>query len=292
MMGALGGVGIGLRQEHWSSFAAVERPLDWLEIIPENFIGAGGRAARIVSECAARWPIGVHGVSLNLGGPEPLDAGLMSGLGRLLDALQVEVMTEHACWSRAGGRHFYDLLPLPQTEAAAEHLAHRARTAREVLGRPLLLENITYYAHMPTGPDAAMAEGPWLARVLEHADAGLLLDVNNVYVNAMNHDVDPLELLISLPLHRTGRIHVAGHVAREGMLIDNHGAPVIDPVWKLLSEALRRIGPVPVLLEWDLEVPSLDRVLDEADLARAIYGEAIASIPLRPGLPHHQLTAV
>ncbi len=276
--GRLEGVGIGLRQEHWAQLPVVERPLDWLEIVPENFIASGGRTGQVLDQCLERWPVGVHGVSLSLGGPDPLDDDLLSGLGRLLDHIGADVMTEHACWSSAHGRHFHDLLPLPMTQAAADHLGARARRARRVLGRPLLLENITYYAAMPTGAEARLEEGPWLSQVLEEADAGLLLDVNNVFVNATNHGLDPRALLLSLPLERTGRIHIAGHVQREGMLIDNHGAPVADGVWELFRLALSRTGPVPVLLEWDLEIPSLDRVLDEADKARAIQAEVLSAL--------------
>jgi hypothetical protein len=209
-------------------------------------------------------------VSLSLGGPDPLDEALLGGLGRLLDDLGADLMTEHACWSRAAGRHFHDLLPLPFTEASAEHLARRTRYASRVLGRPFLLENITYYAMMPCGDEGPMREGEWLTRVLDEAEAGLLLDVNNVYVNAINHGLDPRALLESLPLERAGRIHIAGHVQREDMLIDNHGAPVIAPVWALLEHALARTGPVPILVEWDLDVPPVERVIAEADRARAI----------------------
>jgi len=275
---ALSGVGIGLRQEHWSVLPTVERQVDWLELVPENFVACGGRARSTLAACQARWPLGVHGVGLSPGGPDPLDDDLLSGLGRLCDELGVDTMTEHASWSRAGGRHFHDLLPLPLTEPAALHLAGRARAIRRALGRPLLLENITWYAAMPTGAERVMSEGEWLTLVLSEADAGLLLDVNNVYVNALNHGLDPAAVLASLPLERTGRIHMAGHVEREGMLVDNHGAPVIAPVWSLFRQALLRTGPVPVLVEWDLEIPELGRVLDEADKARAILSEVCAKV--------------
>ena len=265
------GVGIGLRREHWSSITDMDRRLDWLEVIPENVLADPGRATAVTRTVAQRWPIGTHGVSLSLGGPDPLDRAYLDRLARLLDALAIDVHTEHACWSSSGGIAFHDLLPLPFTEASAEHLAARARAVRTHLGRPLLLENITYYAEMPAGVGVATVdEGRWLAWVLEAADAGLLLDVNNVFVNARNHGRDPLAVLTALPLERTGRIHLAGHVEREGMLVDNHGRAVCDAVWRLYEEALARVGPVPTLIEWDLDVPALDRVLDEADRARAL----------------------
>lgn len=264
------GVGIGLRREHHAAFATLEREVDWLEIVPENAIADPGRTLPVVRRCAERWPIGTHGVSLSLGGPEPLDRDYLDRLARLLDLLGADSHSEHACWSSAGGVMFHDLLPLPFSEAAAEHLAARARSVRDHLGRPLLLENITYYATMPAGGDPVTDEGTWLRWVLEAADAGLLLDLNNVWVNARNHGQDPRALLASMPLERTRRIHLAGHVERHGMLVDNHGRAVCDGVWALYEEVIARLGPVPTLVEWDLDVPPLERVLDEADRARAI----------------------
>ncbi|MCB9535976.1 MAG: DUF692 domain-containing protein [Myxococcales bacterium] len=261
------GVGIGLRREHFDSILQTERPLDWLEIVPENFIGHGGRAGAVLDACRERWPIGVHGVALSLGGPDPLDLDLLDGLAAVLDRVGATAFTEHLCFARAGGENFYDLLPLPFTRAAVDHVAARVRAARERLGCPILLENVSTYAVMP---GAEMSEGAFVTAVLEAADCGLLLDVNNVFVNAHNHGTDPLDDLAALPLERAGRIHLAGHTYVDDLAIDNHGAPVIEPVWALYRAALEAAGPVPTLIEWDLHVPPLERVLDEADRARAL----------------------
>ncbi len=272
------GVGIGLRRELADALFASDRQVDWLELIPENYIAHGGRAAKTLERAKERWDLRAHGVSLNMGGPDALDDELITHIGHLLDQMGADVYTEHACWTAGHGVSFHDLLPLPFTEAAADHMGRRAKAVREALGRPLLLENISTYALMPHGPgETVLDEGAFLHHALEVGDAGLLLDVNNVYVNAINHGHDPEELLRSLPLHRTGQIHVAGHKVKGEMLIDNHGAPVIDPVWELLATAIDIVGDVPVLLEWDLEIPELDRVLDEADQAREVVDKALAA---------------
>lgn len=270
---SLSGVGIGLRREHFDEVFATGRRVDWLEFVPDNALADQGRTLTVTRACAERWPLGSHGVSLSLGGPDPLDMDLVSRLGRLLDALGIDEHTDHACWSAAGGVMFFDLLPLPMTLAAAEHLARRTREVIRALGRPLLLENISAYAVMPSR-EPAMDEGEFLRCVLELSGAGLLLDVNNVWVNATNQGIDPLALLESLPLDKTGRIHLAGHVERHGMLVDNHGSPVCEGVWQLYEAALTRVGPVPTLIEWDTDVPALDLVLDEADHARRLWTEA------------------
>lgn len=272
------GVGIGLRRELADALFRTDRQVDWLELIPENYVAHGGRAQKTLARANERWDLRAHGVSLNIGGPDPLDDELLGNIGRLLDEVGTDVYTEHACWTGGRGVSFHDLLPLPFSEEAARHLGRRAKAVREALGRPLLLENISYYAVMPGGDEGPpLDEGTFLHQALEEGDAGLLLDVNNVYVNAINHGHDPEELLRSLPLHRTGQIHVAGHKVKGEMLVDNHGAPVIDPVWELLATAVDIVGDVPVLLEWDLEIPELDRVLDEADQARDVVQRALAA---------------
>jgi uncharacterized protein len=264
----LHGVGIGLRREHFAAIEACERPLDWLEIIPENYVGYGGAARRNLARCRERWPVIAHGVSLSLGGPDPLSAEYVTGLRRLLDERQAPFYTDHLCYATIEGVDFYDLLPLPFTEAAVRHTAGRIRELADRLERPVAVENITYYAQMPGGH---LSEGQFVSAVVEEAGCGLLLDVNNVYVNAINHGQDPLAVLEALPLRHTLQIHIAGHVEEGGRLLDTHGRPLVDPVWQLYEQALARVGPVPTLLEWDTDIPALDRVLDEADRARAIW---------------------
>lgn len=264
------GVGIGLRREHFGMIESCERPLDWLEIIPENFVGVGGAARRTLDRCRERFGVLAHGVSMSLGGPDPLPTDYIAQLRRLLDDLDAPFYTDHLCYATIGGTNFYDLLPLPFTDEAVLHCAKRIRRLADQLERPVAVENISYYAVMP---GAELSHAEFVSAVAEEADCGLLLDVNNVYVNARNHEEDPLAILDALPLARTMQMHLAGHIVQAGRVIDNHGRPLIDAVWDLYRQALARVGPVPTLLEWDTDIPSLDRVLDEADKARAIFAE-------------------
>ncbi|NVB37288.1 DUF692 domain-containing protein [Pseudenhygromyxa sp. WMMC2535] len=277
MAGRPQGVGIGLRRRHFDELPACARALDFLELIPENFVGAGhirgGADGRVLRACTERWPMLAHGVSMSLAGPDPLDHGYLRALKGLLDQIGAPFYTDHLCFVSVGGRSSYDLIPPPFCEAAVLHTARRLRELADALERPVAVENISYYAQMP---GSTMAHGEFVRAVVEEADCLLLLDVNNVFVNARNHDQDPREVLWSLPTERACQIHLAGHVQEGPRLIDHHGAAVCDEVWALYREALARLGPIPTLIEWDTHVPALDRVLDEADRAREIMAEVCA----------------
>jgi hypothetical protein len=264
---SVAGVGIGLRKELAGQLLATERCVDWLELIPENFLVQGGWRRSMLEACLERWPIVSHGVCLSVGGPDPLDRDYLDKLRRLLDRLEPPFFSDHACYERAHGFFFHDLLPLPFTEEAASWAAARAREAAERVGRPLALENITYYAEMPS---SVLSEGEFLHAVLDQSGCGLLLDVNNVYVNAVNHGREPRDVLYELPLDRVWQIHLAGHQREDDILLDDHGSAVCDEVWALYRDALEHVGPKPTLIEWDTNIPPLDRVLDEADRARTI----------------------
>jgi uncharacterized protein (UPF0276 family) len=264
------GVGIGLRRAHYETILTTERRVDWLEIAPENYIGRGGRPDRVLAQCAERWPIMAHGVSLSLGGPDPLDRGLLEGIKGLTARLRSPYYTEHACLARAGGAQFHDLIPVPWNDEAVRHMAARIRQAAEIIERPVAVENVSTYCTMP---GSTMSEQAFVRAVCEEADCGLLLDVNNVYVNARNHGRDPVAALDELPLARTRYIHLAGFLDEGWVVIDTHGAPVAEEVWRLYRAALERVGPVPTLIEWDLDIPALDVVLDQADRARRIQQE-------------------
>ena len=279
---ALSGVGIGLRRLHFDALPETDRRIDWLEIVAENYVGIGGRARRVLDRCRERWPMVPHGVSASLGGPAPFDEPWVRACGVLARSLDAPFYTEHACWASLDGWYSHDLLPLPFHAAAAEHLGARARAFAQHAEQPLLLENVTYYATMP---GSEWSEGKFLTHALEVADAGLLLDVNNVYVNAINHGVDPLASLEALPLDRVRQIHVAGHRREGELLLDDHGSAVPPPVVALLDAAIRRVGAVPVLLEWDHGVPALDVLLDEADRLRVIVDAALRARALELAAP-------
>ncbi len=270
-------VGIGLRREHFDEVPRCERTLDVLEIVPENFVGQGGRSRAVLRACAERWPIAVHGVSASVGGPDPLDHGYLRALKGLLDELDVPLYTDHLCYAAIGGVAFHDLLPLPFTDEAVRHCARRIRELADALERPVAVENITYYATMP---GSVLDEGAFVRAVVEEAGCGLLLDVNNAYVNARNHGFDPYDVLFALPLERTVHVHLAGHCREDGRLVDDHGAAVIDEVWALYAAALPHLGSCSTIVEWDTNIPPLDRVLDEADRARAAIALATRAHPM------------
>ena len=267
---AIEGHGIGLRSPHFRELRTTGRAIDWLEITPENFIAPdgplGGRRARALAECKERWRIVPHGVSLSIGGPDPLDRALLDGVAKLCAELESPWFSDHVCWSSANGVQLNDLFPMPFCEESVTHIAKRVREVRRAVGTGILLENPSYYARMP-GP---LSEAQFLRAVLEESDCGLLLDVNNVHVNASNHGYDPREFIASLPLERVGYIHLAGHELWGDVLFDSHGAPVCDDVWALYTWVIEQIGPVPTLIERDTRVPRLDVVCDENDAARAI----------------------
>ncbi|MDY7229744.1 DUF692 domain-containing protein [Hyalangium rubrum] len=264
------GAGIGLRREFYDSLPLTERTLDWLEIVPENFLSMGGRAQRTLDVCAERWTLLPHGVGLNIGGPDPVDEDYLTRLAALVKRLKAPFFSDHLCYSRLGGVYLHDLLPLPFNDEAVEHVVPRVREVMARVGRPFLLENPSYYARMPGG---TLAEADFLRHVAEQADCGLLLDVNNVYVNAQNHAYDPRAFIDALPLERVVQIHLAGHHRRPDVIIDTHGAAVCDEVWELYRYVLKRTGPVSTLIEWDQDIPSLEAVLEQADTARGALGE-------------------
>ncbi|KPV39538.1 hypothetical protein AN478_10320 [Thiohalorhabdus denitrificans] len=263
--GGLNGAGLGLRRALVAPL--LEQPgadLDFLEVTPENWIGVGGARGKDFRRAVEGRPLAAHGLSLNIGGPAPLDHAHLDALKGFLDGLDVAVYSEHLSFCADDGQ-LYDLLPIPFTEEAVRYVAGRVQRVQEHLERPLALENVSYYA----APGQEMGEAEFTAAVAEEADCHLLLDVNNVYVNSANHGYAPMAFLDALPADRVAYLHIAGH-RREApdLLIDTHGAPVIDPVWDLLDTAYRRFGPLPTLLERDTEIPPLPELLEEVAAIR------------------------
>jgi uncharacterized protein (UPF0276 family) len=261
---------------------AGERPpspfdsIDFFEISPENYMRRGGYFPAAIDRVRAARPMLCHGLTMNIGGVDPFDAAYMKELRGFLDRVAPPFHSDHLCFSGMGGRMLHDLLPLPLTSAAAAHASARVREAQARIERPMAVENITHYLALGR---ASMSEADFLTDVIEQADAGLLLDVNNVYVNAQNYGFDPVAFLERLPLARVVEIHIAGHLrsVEEEILIDSHGADVIDPVLNLLEWVVERTGPVPVLLERDNNVPSLGELLTELQGIRAAYDRGLAA---------------
>jgi uncharacterized protein (UPF0276 family) len=267
------GIGIGFRYALSRSTLESEVPeIRWLEIHPENYVQRGGRFRQALERAAERWPLVTHGLTLGFGAVEPAEDSYMRPLRAFLHQLAVPWHSEHLCFSGADGVMLHDLLPLPFTREAVRTAVARLREARDSLELPIALENISYYA--PCGP-AEMSEGDFLLEVLEGADAKLLLDVNNVFVNSRNHGFNPYAYLDRMPKERVVQIHVAGHFVRpDDLIIDTHGEPVRDEVYDLLEHTLRRLGKVPVLLERDQNFPAFEELVLEVKRLDAIYRRA------------------
>lgn len=267
--------GLGLRRGLLSALqAAGGDAFDFLECAPENWIGVGGRLGEAFDALAAKHPVTCHGLSLSLGGSEPLDETFLARIGRFLDRHRVPLYSEHLSWCSDDG-HLYDLLPIPFTEEAVEHVAARIRRVQDILGRRIAIENVSYYAALPVAPAQALDEAGFVEAVLERADCDLLLDVNNVYVNAVNHRYDPVAFLRRMPSSRVACYHVAGHYDEaDDLKVDTHGAAVKRDVWDLLAEAYRVHGVRPTLLERDFNFPPLEELLREVDAVRALQRAA------------------
>jgi uncharacterized protein len=272
------GVGLGLRRSMMDELmAAPPWDVDFMEMAPENWIGLGGALGRKFCWFTDRFPFVAHGLSLSLGGPAPLDEVFLERARGFLDLHDVRFYTEHLSYTGDDG-HLYDLMPIPFTDEAVRHVAGRIRRATEILQRPIAVENVSYYA----APGREMDEIRFINAVLEEADCGLLLDVNNVYVNAINHGYDAAEFLAALPGERVVYLHVAGHyVEAEDLRVDTHGAPVADPVWALLDRAYECFGVIPTLLERDFNIPPLAELRRELDIIRGLQKKHAADMPAR-----------
>ncbi|GAB3091144.1 HvfB family MNIO-type RiPP peptide maturase [Lysobacter terrae] len=259
--------GLGLRRALLDALrSAPAGDFDFLECAPENWIGVGGRYGDALEELTAKHPLVCHGLSLSLGGFAPLDETFLSRVRRFLDRHHVALYSEHLSYCADDGQ-LYDLLPIPFTEEAVHHVAARIRQTQDIVGRRIAVENVSYYA----APHQAMREIDFINAVLTEADCDLLLDVNNIYVNAINHRYDAEDFLARLPTQRVAYIHVAGHYDEaEDLKVDTHGAPVKDAVWKLLGSAYARIGARPTLLERDFNIPPYAELLGELGTVRAV----------------------
>lgn len=259
--------GLGLRPPFYQEAAQGRVCVDWFELVSENFMVAGGNPLRVLKAVCEHYPVALHGVSLNLGGSDPLDEDYLRKLSALANQVQPIHISDHLCWTRHGGHHLHDLLPLPYTEEAVRHVALRIRQVQARLGQRILIENVSSYAEFN---HSTLSEWEFLAAVTETADCHILLDINNILVSAHNHGFDPYQYIEAVPATRVRQIHLAGHSANGPLLIDTHDHPVSDSVWDLYAAALRRFGPVATMIERDDKIPSLNELLAELDQARHI----------------------
>jgi len=273
------GIGVGLRVPHYRHIIEQRPPMDFFEIISENFMVEGGKPLFHLERVLEHYRVVQHGVSLGIGGPEPLDRDYLSRLKQLVRKVSPAWLSDHFCWCGAGGAHLHDLLPLPYTWEMVALVAERAREIQDYMEVPFALENTSSYMAFTA---SEMTEWQFISEVAERADIGLLLDVNNVYVSAHNHGFDPQTFIAGVPHERVVQIHLAGHTNLGKVIIDTHRGQVIDPVWELYRAAIARTGPVSTLIEWDDEIPDWAVLAAEAGKARAVRDAVVGAASHAP----------
>jgi len=272
-MAPVHGFGLGLRREHYRDFAEGVQAVDWLEVISENYMVPGGRPLHWLDTIRRDHPMVMHGVSLSVGGTDPLDAAYLKALKALAARIEPAWISDHLCWTGVDHQNLHDLLPLPYTEAALRHLAARIGQVQDMLGRRLVLENVSSYVAFAADE---MSEWEFIAELARRADCDLLLDVNNVYVSSRNHGFDARRFIDAMPRERVRQIHLAGHEDHGDHLVDTHDHPVCDAVWSLYGYTVERFGAVPTMIERDDRIPPLAELLAELDIARRVQAEALA----------------
>ena len=255
------GVGIGLRIPHYQHIFEKKPVVDWFEIISENYMVDGGRPLQVLDQILDQYRVVQHGVSMYFGSAQALSREHLKRLKTLVRRTKTPWLSDHLCWGSVDGRYTHDLLPIPYTWEAVKVTAKRIRQVQDYLEIPVVVENVSSYAEYH---ESEMTEWEFLNEVVETADCGILLDVNNIYVSSQNHDFDPLTYVNSVPSWRVAQIHIAGHSKYRKYILDTHDHPVIDPVWALYARAIERCGPMATLLEWDDNIPSFDEVHTEA----------------------------
>jgi len=276
MTSNLTGFGLGLRTEHYAAFAepiASHLRPDWLEIISENYMVAGGAPLANLDRIRRDYPLVMHGVSLSIGSTDPLNLDYLGELKLLAERVQPAWISDHLCWTGVDHRNLHDLLPMPLTRAALEHLRARIGQVQEFLGRPLVLENVSSYVRFDVDE---MGEAEFIAELLKRSGAQMLLDVNNVYVSSRNHGLDAQAYIEALPADRIVQIHLAGHEDRGDIVIDTHDHPIRREVWELYAFTLDRMGFKPTMIERDDHIPPLPELLEELNLARKLAHELVA----------------
>ncbi|TLY65027.1 MAG: DUF692 domain-containing protein, partial [Gammaproteobacteria bacterium] len=254
------GFGLGLRVDHYEAILADRPAVDWFEVLTENYLVPGGKPLHYLMRMRERYPLAMHGVSMSIGSSAPLDRGYLEQVKQLARRVEPAWISDHLCWTGVAGRNTHDLLPLPYTEEALEHVAERVRAVQDILGRRILLENVSSYVAFR---DSSLTEWEFLHGVAERADCLILLDVNNIYVSAVNHEFDPRDYLDAIPAGRVQQIHLAGHENHGDYLIDTHDHPVPDPVWELYAAAVARFGAVSTMIERDAHIPPLAELCAE-----------------------------
>ncbi len=261
------GFGLGLRTQHYNQILESKPNVDWFEVISENYMVPGGKPLHFLDRIRADYPVVMHGVSLSIGSTTPVDLDYLHDLRVLAERIEPAWISDHLCWTGVHGQNMHDLLPLPYTEETAKHVAERVGIVQDFLGRHILLENVSSYASYV---DSTMSEWEFISLICEKADCLLLLDVNNIYVSSYNHQFDAKVFIDGIPTNRVQQIHLAGHHNHGDYIIDTHDAPIIDPVWDLYAYTLSRFGQVATMIERDDNIPELEELVQELQIARDI----------------------
>ncbi len=259
------GFGLGLRTDHYEQVLNDRPAVDWLEIISENYMIEGGKPLHYLDRIRELYPMVMHGVSMSIGSTAPLNFDYLADLKQLIERVQPEWVSDHLCWTGVHGRNLHDLMPLPYTEETIAHVAARVKQVQDYLGRQILLENVSSYV---TYEASQIPEWEFLTAIAEQADCLLLLDINNIYVSSHNHEFDPLEYLDGVPGERIQQFHLAGHSYKDQLIIDTHDHPICDPVWFLYQQAIERFGQVSTMIERDDNIPPLEELVAELEVAR------------------------
>ena len=261
------GFGLGLRTDHYETILSEKPSVDWFEILTENYLGPGGKPLYFLEKIREHYPMVMHGVSMSIGSVDPLDKIYLEQVKSLANKIKPNWISDHLCWTGTQGKNMHDLLPLPYTEEAINHIVNRIQQVQDFLGQQILIENVSSYL---TYQQSEMTEWDFLKEISERADCFILLDVNNIYVSSINHEFNPLDYIHAMPKDRVYQIHLAGHSDMGNYIIDTHDHDIVEPVWKLYTDALRHCGEVSTMIERDDNIPSLENLLDELNHARKL----------------------
>lgn len=267
------GYGLGLRKEHYETVLSEQPDVDWFEIISENYMVEGGKALDYLTRIRENYPMVMHGVSMSIGSTEALNLDYLKQLKTLIKRVEPEWISDHLCWTGVNGLNLHDLMPLPYTEEAIQHVADRVSKVQDYLGRQMLLENVSSYVSYS---DSQMNEWEFLSEVANRADCLILLDINNIYVSAYNHNFAPYTYLHAIPSERVYQFHLAGHSHENNLIIDTHDHPIADPVFELYAAAVKHYGRVSTMIERDDHIPPLNELLSELDQVRQISEDVYA----------------
>lgn len=266
------GYGLGLRTDHYDTILDNLPDVDWFEIISENYMVPGGKPLYYLDKIRQHYPMVMHGVSLSLGSMDPLDQDYLKQLKQLIKRVEPEWVSDHLCWTGVHGKNLHDLMPLPYTSDTIRHVVSRIQQVQDYLGQQILIENVSSYV---TYKQSEMTEWEFLSEVANRADCLILLDINNIYVSAFNHEFNPHDYLYHVPPERVYQHHLAGHANEGDYIIDTHDHPIVDPVWSLYADAVRHFGPVSTMIERDDNIPPFDELLTELEQARQIADSII-----------------